>query len=147
MKKDEIRLLFEKVYENVCPHFNQLVVAEIASAKKEGFHTVLLSGAYSGLLEVIAEKMGIDTVIGAELPYKNELFDPHTPVLFINGEIKKQLLQSKFGTININWAESRSFADSITDLPILTNVGEPIAVNPEPGLFKIAVNNKWRVIS
>jgi HAD superfamily hydrolase (TIGR01490 family) len=147
MKKNEIRILFEKVYENIYPYFNQQVIKEIVAAKSQGFHTVLLSGAYSELLNVIAEKMGIDTVIGAELPYNEDLFDTHNPVPFINGEVKKRLLQSKFGTMDINWAESRSFADSITDLPILTFVGEPVAVNPEPGLFKIAVNNNWRVIS
>lgn len=147
MSKEEIQTLFKNVYLQTSPYFNKKVIAEIETAQKEGYHTVLLSGAYTGLLEVIADNLGIDTVLGTELPFKEGKFDSQGQIPFINGESKQQLLENAFGKERIDWVKSRSFADSITDLPILTSVGQPVAVNPEPRLLKIAVSNNWRIIS
>lgn len=147
MSEAEIETLFKNVYLQIRPYFNKKVITEIETAKKEGYHTVLLSGAYTGLLKVIAENLGIDTVLGAELPFKNGKFDPQGQIPFINGETKQRLLETTFGKESIDWMRSRSFADSITDLPILIPVGQPVAVNPEPRLLKIAVSNNWRIIS
>lgn len=146
MKKEETETLFATVFQQIRPLFNEKVIMEIHDAKKEGYHTVLLSGCYSGLLEVIAQDLGFDTVLGMNLSFRNNLFDEQAPLLFINGESKQKMLHTYFREDEINWQNSRSFADSITDLPILTPVGQPIAVNPEPRLFKVATDKNWRII-
>lgn len=146
MKKAEIATLFTTVFQQIRPFFNEKVIAEINEAKKEGYHTVLLSGCYAGLLEVIAQNLGFETVLGMELSFQNNLFDHHAPLRFIDGERKQEMLHTYFREEKIDWQQSRSFADSITDLPILTPVGQPTAVNPEPRLFKVATEHNWRII-
>jgi HAD superfamily hydrolase (TIGR01490 family) len=37
------------------------------------------------------------------------------------------------------------YSDSLTDLPLLERVGEPIAVNPDPRLLRIAKKRGWRI--
>ena len=147
MRKNEIALLFTTVFQQIYPYFNEKVIGELVNAKKEGYHTVLLSGCYTGLLEVIAEQLGFDTILGMELSFQDDLFDQHAPLHFINGERKQELLQNYFYKEEINWQESRSYADSITDLPILIPVGQPTAVNPEPRLLKIALHKQWRILN
>ena len=39
------------------------------------------------------------------------------------------------------------YTDSVTDLPLLERVGEPIVVNPDPRLARIARRRGWRVES
>jgi HAD superfamily hydrolase (TIGR01490 family) len=37
------------------------------------------------------------------------------------------------------------YTDSITDLPLLERVGEPVAVNPDPRLLRLARQRGWRI--
>lgn len=146
MYEEEIQKLFYSAFLLIKPYFNPIIINEIKIAKKEGLHTVLLSGCYTGLLKIIAEDLGIDTVLGMALPFKDGKFNSQAPIPFINGEEKQKLLAMAFRTENIDWQRSRSYADSITDLPILRPVGEPVAVNPEPQLLKFAKDNQWRIL-
>lgn len=146
MTENEIQKLFYNVYHLIKPHFNPQIVKEIKAAQNQGYHTVLLSGCYSGLLKTIASYLKIDTVLGMELPIKNGMFDSTVPIPFIDGEAKQKLLEKTFSEENIDWQVSRSYADSIYDLPVLTPVGQPIAVNPEPQLLKFARDNHWQIL-
>jgi HAD superfamily hydrolase (TIGR01490 family) len=146
MSEEEVQKLFYSTYFLIKPYFNTSIINEIKSAQKEGYCTVLLSGCYTGLLEVIAKYLKIDLVIGMNLPFKDGKFDSEASIPFIDGETKQKLLEITFGTENIDWEKSRSYADSITDLPILMSVGEPIVVNPEPKLLEIAQNNNWQIL-
>src|SRR5262249_51808803 len=37
------------------------------------------------------------------------------------------------------------YTDSVSDLPLLSRVGEPVAVNPDPRLRRIAERRGWRI--
>jgi len=147
MTKAEVTRLFRTVFQQIRPLFCEKVIEEIRQAKKEGYHTVLLSGCYTELLEMIAQDLQFDTVLGMNLSFRDNLFDHRAPFRFINGESKQEMLRTHFQDEEINWTESRSYADSITDLPILTPVGQPTAVNPEPRLFKEATTRHWRILN
>ena len=38
------------------------------------------------------------------------------------------------------------YSDSINDLPLLSEVGVPIAVNPDDQLRNLSIKNNWEVI-
>lgn len=147
LSHEEIEKFFIFTYEHMASVFNKQILEEISRANKEGFHTVLLSGAYFDLLRIVAQNLGINTVIGAQLPYREGFFDHNGLMPFIDGEEKLNLLQEEFTGQDIDWHLSRSYADSITDLPVLTIVGEPVAVKPDAELLKHAQKNNWRVIT
>ena len=41
--------------------------------------------------------------------------------------------------------EATFYSDSLTDLPLLERVKEPIAVNPDPRLARVAVRRGWAI--
>ena len=43
-------------------------------------------------------------------------------------------------------AASYAYSDSESDLPMLTAVGHPVAVNPDSALERIARDNGWRIV-
>lgn len=143
MTKAEINSFFQNAYPNLKKLFNNVVLEEIESAHKQGFHCVLLSGSYANLLTVVAEDLGIDTVIGAELAFRHDTFDQRGDTPFINGKKKVALLQKTFAGINVDWEGSKCFADSVADIELMQLVGEPVAVNPDPGLLSYAIDNHW----
>jgi phosphoserine phosphatase len=47
---------------------------------------------------------------------------------------------------NINLSDSFSYSDSISDLPMLSIVGHPVAVNPDMRLKQTAIQHDWPVL-
>jgi len=146
MGKEEIEDFFRRAYPSLSKQFNKEVIVEIQAAKEQGLHTVLLSGAYASLLRIVADDLGIDTVIGAELFYQEGIFDLNTPMPNIDGEEKLILLKKAFVGKDIDWESSRSYGNSYTDIPVMQAAGSPVAVHPEPRLSRYAEKKKWRVI-
>lgn len=146
MTRAEINEFFQSAYPHLKEVFNATVLKEIKTARQQDFHCVLLSGSYADLLRIVARDLGIDTVIGAELAFRDGLFDDRGEIPFINGKEKVALLQETFTGKAVNWDRSKCFADSVADIELMQLVGEPVAVNPDPGLRSYAVDNQWKII-
>lgn len=146
MPRNEIQKFFQEAYPGIKKYFNPIVLEEIKLARKEGFHLVLLSGAYADLLQLVAEDLEIDTVIGAELHFRDEYIDYRREISFVDGVSKRHLLEKTFAGDMIDWGATRSFGDSYSDRPILEIAGEAVVVNPETMLLEHARAHNWRVI-
>lgn len=147
LSKKQITEFFRQAYPALSRYYNPEVMAELKKAKSEGFHLVLLSGAYALLLELVAEDLEIDTVIGAELFFHNDAIDYSKKISFVDGENKLTLLREFFAGQEVDWKLSRSYGDSYDDLLVMEIAGEAVAVNPEDRLLDYALDNDWRVIN
>jgi phosphoserine phosphatase len=146
LSREEIAEFFRQAFPELKKCYNPRIVDEIERARAEGFHLVLLSGAYAMLLEMAARDLKIDTVIGAELYFKNGTLDYSREISFVDGENKLALLEQAFTGSEVDWSRSRSYGDSFDDLPVMEIAGERVAVNPENKLLSYAQENDWRVI-
>ncbi|MGI6452236.1 MAG: HAD family hydrolase [Syntrophomonadaceae bacterium] len=147
MLRDEVNEFFAQAYGNIRACFNPLVLEEIKTARKEGFHLVLLSGAFHELLHMVRHDLHFDSVIAAPLPFKDNYFDHTQEMELIDGKTKVILLQKFFSTAEVDWKRSRSFGDSYSDHYVMEMVGEPVAVNPDPDLLRLARERNWRIIN
>ncbi|MDD4802567.1 MAG: HAD family hydrolase [Syntrophomonas sp.] len=147
MTRQEIEDFFLAAYPYLFKEFNPLVLEEIKLAQEQGFYCLLLSGAYSQLLQIVGAELGIDKVIGARLAYKDNVFDNKGDTPFIDGRSKLLLLQQAFADEEVDWEASIAFGDSYADICIMEKVGQRVAVNPDPQLLHHAHANSWRVIS
>lgn len=146
MSEKEIAQYFKNCSSEIKVLLNDSVVEEVKRAQTEGYHTVLLSGAYEDLLKNIGKELGFNTVIGTKINYHNGMFDENKSVEVISGGLKVKELTNYFQSSDIDWKGSRAYADSYSDLDILKAVGEPIAVDPDKKLRSIAAQANWRVI-
>lgn len=147
MTRESVNRFFEQAYPGMRPHFHPTILEEIRRKKQAQYHLVLLSGAYSDLLKLVAAEFGFETCIGAQLHYGgNEQMDLHCEIAFVDGISKLYMLQQTFAGLEIEWVSSCCFGDSYDDLPILEAVGHSIAVNPDPRLRSFAVSNGWQII-
>ncbi|MDD3268107.1 MAG: HAD family hydrolase [Syntrophomonadaceae bacterium] len=147
MTRLAIRSFFQEAYPNLKKLFNSKVMDEIKKAREQGFYCVLLSGSYSDLMNIVAGDLGMHRVIAADLAFRDGKFDCKGDTPFIGGESKITLLQKAFAGEDVDWAASRCFADSYTDILVMELVGEAVAVNPDPGLLAHARHRNWRVLS
>ncbi|HHV65172.1 MAG TPA: HAD-IB family hydrolase [Peptococcaceae bacterium] len=145
--EQELREYFETCAMEIAGLLNENVVAEVEKAKADGFHTVLLSGAYHYLLKNVGDYLGFDTVIGSEMHFKDGLYDHMSEFQPIIGDIKMSKIQEVFGNKDVDWQASRAYADSYSDLGLLLKVGNPVAVRPDSMLKEVAEEKKWRIIT
>ncbi len=143
----QIEDFFRQTRPYLSQYYNPQILAEIKQAKTQGFHLVLLSGAYAQLLEQVARELKIDTVIGAELYFKDGTIDYRREISFVDGVNKLNLLKEVFAGQEVDWEASRSYGDSFDDLLALEIAGERVAVNPENKLLDYALDNHWRVLA
>ena len=147
MSAEQIRAFFEKSCKAILPHMNAKVMDEAHKAKAGGYHTVLLSGCYQMFLEMVAEAVGINAVIGTKLIFSGGRVDGAAPMDVVSGPAKGKRLCAAYGGTDIDWQDSLAYADSDSDLDILHMVGHPVAVAPDDGLKAAAEKNGWRVIA
>jgi len=147
MTHQEIIDFFEDAYEGMAASFNPVILNELQDLISQGYCCILLSGAYTELLQVVAKYLGIDMVIGTEMSFKNGIFDHNKKPYVVEGESKLNNLKKMIEWESVDWYASRSYANSYSDLEVMKIVGEPVAVNPEPRLLAHALDHKWRVIT
>jgi HAD superfamily hydrolase (TIGR01490 family) len=147
LSQAQIEDFFQQTSPYLSSYYNPQVLAEIKQAQAQGYHLVLLSGAYSLLLEQVAQDLQIDTVIGAQLYFKDGTIDYGRGISFVDGVNKLNLLKEAFAGQEVDWSRSRSYGDSFDDLLALEIAGDRVAVNPESRLLDYALENNWRVLA
>lgn len=144
MSKNEIEKYFKKVEKEARQYYNIEVINSLKEFKNKNYETVLLSGAFIQLLEIIGNRLGFDKVIGSSIlssknPGKNK-------ISVLSGSNKLKVLKENYESEDVDWENSHAFADSIDDLELLEAVGNPIAVNPDQKLLEYAENKGWDII-
>ncbi len=119
--------------------------ARIAEHQAQGHVVALVSGATKYVVEPLARHLGIDHTMHTHMEVVDGTFTGRVvqPVCFGEGKIYwlQQLIESQ----GLDLAKSWFYTDSITDLPLLDLVGHPVAVNPDPLLYREARKRRWPV--
>ena len=133
--------------------FNEMVAAalyvEAVAILREhlaaGHVVAIVSGATKFVVRPLALRLGIEHILYTRLEVEDGLFTGRVvePICF--GEGKIYWLQQLVEEQGIDLARSWFYTDSITDRPLLDIVGHPVAVNPDPLLYREAVRRSWPV--
>lgn len=146
MTEQEIIKYFHICSMQIEKMLNQEVVEEVRKAQADGFHTILLSGTYYYFLKNIGDLLGFDTVIGSGMFFKDGVFDTETKPEIVIGDLKLKKIHELFKNEAVDWEASLAYADGYSDLDLLLAVGNPVAVEPDAKLKKIALERNWRII-
>ena len=147
MKKEQINKFFCDCVIEMIKHFNPEVVKSINNKKKHGYHIVVCSGANTLLLNGVANYIEYDTVIGTELHFlENGLYDFDAQLVVITGKNKSKAVLERFKDKEVDWENSYAYGDSYYDFDVMNLTGNPVAVNPDEGLRKVAVENGWEIL-
>jgi len=118
-------------------------LARLREHKAEGHRVVLLSGALDFLLEPMRDL--VDDVLCASLQEENGSYTGELRGAPVAGEARARMLASFARRRNLDLSRSYAYADSISDLPMLEAVGNPVAVNPDRRLAARASERGWTV--
>ena len=111
--------------------------------KRMGHRVVLLSGALDFLLDPFKDLA--DDVLSASLAEEDGVYTGELSGAPVAGEARARMLASFARKRGVDLGRSYAYADSISDLPMLEAVGNPVAVNPDRRLAAAAKDRGWQL--
>jgi HAD superfamily hydrolase (TIGR01490 family) len=141
--------LRELVAEAMEPVLRPLVYAEpvqlVEQHHKRDEPVYIVSATLQEIVDAIAVDLGFDGALGTICEVKDGRYTGKAVRSLHAGakaEVVREVAQSK----GFDLAECTAYSDSHTDLPFLEAVGNPVAVNPDRALRRIAADRGWPVL-
>ncbi len=131
--------------EMVAPTVYPEAIEAVRKHEDQEHVVAIVSGATRFVVQPLARKLGIEHMLYTRLEVENGAFTGRVvePICFEEGKI--YWLQQFIDEQGIDLAKSWFYTDSITDLPLMDLIGHPVAVNPDPLLYRTAVKRRWPV--
>ena len=117
--------------------------ALIARHQDEGRRVILATTSPYDLVRPLADALGIDDVIATRYGEADGRYDGSIDGFFVWGPGKLAAVREWAKNHGVDVARSYAYSDSIYDLPLLSAVKFPTAVNPDPRLRLVAAIRRW----
>ena len=132
--------------EYVLPRVRPKVMERLRDHKTAGHRTILVSGTFAPLLAEIGRQLGVEETVGTPLIVRNGRYAGLCERPVCQGPGKWLRVKAHIGDSQIDWGSSYAYADSHADLPLLEEVGHPVAVYPDVQLAAHARQHGWEII-
>jgi HAD superfamily hydrolase (TIGR01490 family) len=111
----------------------------------EGREVWLVTAAPQELGDVISKRLGLTGAIGTKVERKNGILTGKLVGKPVHGPTKKTAIKKLAKNRHLSLRKSYAYSDSHNDLPMLTAVGHPVAVNPDKILTRYAKAADWPI--
>jgi putative phosphoserine phosphatase/1-acylglycerol-3-phosphate O-acyltransferase len=98
------------------------------------------------LVRPLADALGFDDVIATTYGRRDGHFDGTIDGPFVWGRGKAAAVAEWAGAHDVDLDASYAYSDSYYDVPLLSLVGHPRAVNPDPRMLGVATLRRWPVV-
>jgi HAD superfamily hydrolase (TIGR01490 family) len=144
---DRLRFFADELFEDVLKPAIYAGTAElIAQGKKIGQRQVVLTGALDFTIEKMMDHLGIDDYVANRLEFVNGYATGRVLPPVMASATKAKWIREFAERENINLSKSYAYSDSISDLPMLSIVGHPVAVHPDFRLKQTALQHDWAIL-
>lgn len=100
------------------------------------------------LIKPLADALGFDDVIATRYAVgENGTYNGRHDGRFVWSWGKLAAVRDWAAANDVDLEESFAYSDSVFDIPLLTAVGNPGAVNPDPRLLVVAMAKRWPILS
>ena len=148
ISRDRLLLLSEECFDKVVrPALFSNARALVKRCRDEGQDVVLVSGALDFVLEHLVKYLGASALIANRLEFKANYATGRLLRPVVAGPEKARLIREHAKDNDYDLAECFAYSDSYSDVPMLSVVGHPAAVNPDVKLRRLAQAYGWPVIS
>ena len=132
--------------EQLLQLLNPSAVAEIMSLQFRGVPVLLTTAAPQDLADAVGQALGLAGSIGTMAHVHEGSYTGRVGSLVAHGLAKAQRVADLLAEWNCDPAQCWAFSSSISDLPLLTLVGHPVAVKPDRALRVAAHARGWRLL-
>jgi HAD superfamily hydrolase (TIGR01490 family) len=141
---EELRLLVAGALEPVLkPRVLADSLALVGAHRDRGERVYLLSATLQEILDALAADLGFDAAVGSHAEVRDGVY---TGRLADALPAKDDTVRALADADGLDLAASTAYSDSVADLRFLEAVGNPVAVNPDRALRRIARQRGWQVL-
>ena len=110
-----------------------------------GRRVYLVSASPEEIVLPLARHLGVDDAIATRA--RTDAAGRYTGEVefYAAGDHKVTAMQAAATALDLDLSRSFAYSDSVTDVPMLEAVGNPVAVNPDRGLLKVATEREWEI--
>lgn len=94
---------------------------------------------------VIAKRLGLTGALGTVAQTVDGVYTGHLVGEILHGEAKAEAVRALAEREGLDLAACSAYSDSANDIPLLSLVGQPCAINPDGKLRAYAREHGWRV--
>jgi HAD superfamily hydrolase (TIGR01490 family) len=147
MSADRLRLLAEELWEDVLEPALRPEAAEIIErSRADGLRQVLVTGAFDLAVAPLVRALGFDACGANRLDFADGMATGRLVPPVMAAAAKAGWIRAYAEREGLSLESSYAYADSLSDLPMLSVVGRPTAVNPDAGLRRAAREQGWPVL-
>jgi len=144
-ERDYIELCLEIFNDEILPSTFKEARAEIEIHRANKARLVILSSALKPICEAMSTDLKIDDILCSDLEVKNGFMTGRPLGQLCFAEEKAKRLISYCIANGFTQSEAWYYGDSISDLPALKVVGNPVCVNPDNKLKRKATGYGWPI--
>jgi HAD superfamily hydrolase (TIGR01490 family) len=142
-----IERMSPEVMAAILPRVFPQMLDEVHDHQDAGRATFIVSAAGNGVVESLAQVLGMEGGIGTRYEVGADgNFSGRFDGPFVYGPGKVEAMQAFAAEHDIDLDASYAYSDSLSDLPMLRAVGNPVVVNPDPPLAEIAKQEGWQTM-
>lgn len=139
------RIVDEVLSPHVLARLSPAGIRQVREHRSAGQRTVLITGAIRPLTRPLTPLF--DHIEAAELAVDDRgVCTGHLDASPLVGESRAAWMRHWADENEVDLSRSFGYADSYSDLPLLTTVGNPVAVRPDISLFRHAKKHRWPVV-
>ncbi len=142
----ELERLGEEVFDDIM--VDKLIPGTLAIAQGHldaGQQVWLVTATPVELATVIAKRLGLTGALGTVAEVRNGVYTGHLDGPPLHGLAKAEAIKAIAEREGLDLERSSAYSDSANDIPMLSMVGTPVAVNPDAALRAHARENGWTI--
>jgi len=145
---DELAVLHNEFMRDfIEPMVLPKALALLQEHKSKGDYLLIITATNSFVTHPIAKRLGVDGILASDAEIIGNRYSGKgsgTPC-FQGGKVIR--LQEWLKEKNFTLDDAYFYSDSINDLPLLEQVPNPVAVDPDDRLEKVAKERGWEIMS
>jgi HAD superfamily hydrolase (TIGR01490 family) len=119
----------------------------VRQRRAEGRRVILATSSIDFIVAPLAAYLGVDGVLATTLQFENGVCTGRIVGTPMFRREKKDRVLAYLSAEGVDVSECSFYSDSIYDLPLLEEVGRPVAVNPDFRLRRVARRRGWQIVS
>jgi len=143
---DEVVSLGEEIYDELMADRIWTGTRALAQLHLDAGQRVwLVTAAPAELASLVARRLGLTGALGTVSEIENGIYTGRLVGEPLHGPAKAEAILALADKENLDLGECSAYSDSANDLPMLTTVGHPVAINPDAKLKRYARENGWDI--
>lgn len=146
--EDRLRFFANELFEDVLkPAIFPGAFELIAKSRSLGLRQVVVTGALDLSVTPLMKHLGIDEYVANRLEFVNGVATGRLLPPVLAAATKASWIRTFAEREGLSLSDSYAYTDSMSDLPMLSVVGHPAAVNPDMRLKQTALHHDWPILN